>query len=221
MYSVEGFLLEKKVFRGKFTDLAPYEEIQENKEIREIAKIGNQASIAGASVTVLSGIIGLNPLGVFNLLNLIEVFIYSLLFDLQFDSQVLGFIEGLRDLTKFPSFVPGLFKLKGNLDRKYLQFGIQTSYFFVNFANCILVFVVLVAGLAVSKCFRKFGSDRWRRFGDIIQKKLVFGYFLRYLIQFSFDISLFCMISIKFSDFLVTLNILDFSVSCIVIVLFI
>ena len=222
VYSEQNYLLENKTLTGKlFKYSENYEESLTVKETKEIVKYGKSVAIASGSIGVASGIIGMNPLGFFNLLNLIEIFIYSLLFDFEFSSEILEFVDDLKVKTKIPNFFPTLLKSSEDLPQKYKNFGIVTSYFTINFANSIIILVILILLFFSSKVLLRFKNIKLQNLGQSLQSKLIFSYFLRFLIQSSFDLSLFSMLSLRFSKTSEYLSSLDKSFSCIILVLFI
>ena len=101
IYSEQNYLLQNMTLIGKlFINIENIEEVTTVKETKEIARYGKNVALASGGIGVFSGIIGLNPLGFFNLLNLIEIFIYSLLFDIEFSNEILEFIDDLKIKTK-------------------------------------------------------------------------------------------------------------------------
>jgi hypothetical protein len=124
----------------------------------------------------------------------------TLLFDVEFNSELMKFIQSLQSTTKLPNFLPEVINQKATLPKKYIKYGIQSSYFFVNSLNHFIILSILITLSVISAVFLKTKNLNLIRIGNFLKSKLKFGYFLRFFLQFIFDISLFCMISIRYTE---------------------
>ena len=96
---MKGAKLLNRAFSFKLFDQLHTQNIN---EIKRLINSGDTLSSASLGSAFITGAILLNPTIIFNLINLVEMFSYILLFDIEFHKSFIEFMIGLKTKTKFP-----------------------------------------------------------------------------------------------------------------------
>ena len=154
----------------------------------------------------------MNPSMIFNLLNLVEMFSYSLLFDIKFHHKFIEFLMKLKATTKFPSLKIPITKQESNLPSKYLIYGIESNLIIVNSGFMIIILFIIIILTLLAYLGSLVGNNFTKRICLKVLNALFFSWYFRFCIQSCFDITIFSLISIKYSQF--EGNISIFNLTC-------
>ena len=163
----------------------------------------------------------MNPTLIFDLLNLVEMFSYSILFNLKFHEKFIEFIVSLKKSSKLPSIELCLAKEDTEIPSKYSDYGIESSLFIVNsgyFLFLITTFLILT-GLTLIGARLKypFISNLSRR----LKKVIFFSWFHRICLQGCFDLLIFAILSLNYTKANSFIGIFDFICCVFILVSFI
>ena len=143
----------------------------------------------------------MNPTVIFNFLNLVELFSYSLLFDIEFHIIFIEFMISLKKSTKLPSIKINIKRKERQLPKKYALYGIESSLILSNLGmpiGFILALTFITAVLHIGTLIKTRSVNQVFMF---LRRKLFFGWFFRICLQGCFDFFIFCTLGLCYSNY--------------------
>ena len=166
-------------------------------------------STAASTSTLISGVVLLNPTIIFNLMNLVEMFSYILLFDIEFHQSFIEFMIGLKKTTKLPSLSLPKVNKSQRLPEKYALFEVDSSLILINSGYIIFC---LSFTLIISLILHRGSLSKSFRISSLclkVKKLIYFKWLYRICIQGTFDFAIFSLLTLIYSDNKSLLNIFD------------
>ena len=187
---------------------------QEMKRAKQMAY--NGASIGLITVTGLS-LFSWDPTTLFNFISTAELFYSSYLLDMRTYPVLEEFLIGLRLQSDIPNILKYFIPSSSGIDLpiKYVKYGFNSSLSLLNvgyhftFLTCLLA---LSTVLALIRC-------KYKKFLQFIVDKLKFGAFLRFWVQSNLEIFCSFGIGIRYIRFTNSVQICDFVLGIIFIVI--
>ena len=159
----------------------------------------------------------------FNFLNAAEIYSYVVLYQLDLDPILINFLSELRVNSKIPSiynyFIDPLqgVQIGGNLN----GFGYTTNLLLLNSGVNMTILVAALAAVVPLYYLHKFKNKWIKEKSGKLLSYLQYGFFLRLWIQSCLELLLSSFVGIYYTNFANTTQIVDFSVCCCVLVIFI
>ena len=199
--SINGALLNQTILIFTlFNDVIKIEVEVKNEE--------NAASSALITI-IASGVLFMNPSLIYNLLNLVEMYCYALLFDVDYDGNFIRFMMSLKQSTKLPSIKLPFKREENRLPDKYVNYGIDSSLLLSNsgFLISIIISFIVITALVNLGLFLK--SQKLKNIFGKLKTKINFGLIFRICLQTCFDLTFFSLLSLKYSSFNYEISLVD------------
>ena len=206
MKSIKGSILNQTIFKYKLYPISYDESVQ---TIKDLQKSGKVLTIASSITVLTSGAFLMNPTLIFDFLNLVEMFSYSILFDLNFHKNFIKFIVSLKNSLKLPSIEISIKTKDSEIPKKFYNYGIDSSFLILNSAYLL----ILIASLLILTGFTLLGarsnSEFISHFCIRLKKIIFFGWFHRICLQGCFDLSVFSLLSLNYTNLDSVISIFD------------
>lgn len=221
LISKENSLILDSVLKGNLFELN--QDII-NNQVEDIKEISQKAIIAVTSVAFGVSTMNFNPVAIFNLLNTLEIFYYALLFNIQIEAELQVFLDGLKIMSGIPNPVSFMITSSNfhDIPEKLSQSGYTTNTFLLNSGISLTVLVCYLFLYLLCFIFYKIISWTWAK--TQMKKILVsikFRFFIRFWIQTNLEFLINCPLSIFYNKLNSILSIIDFTISCAAIVIYI
>jgi Concanavalin A-like lectin/glucanases superfamily len=199
--------------------IEPFETISVSSQEQLQAKINSAKTLAETGAlaglyTMLGGsIINLNLVSLFNFINTAEIFYSTVLFNLDLDPTLSGFLEGMKIESKLPNIFSYIIdKSNGvSIPEKYIRYGYSTNLLSLNAGVHLTILLILMTTglilflLSISTLLNK----KLKPFLEMFK----YSVFLRFWVQTYLDLLIASAVGIRYSKFENLIQILD-SVLC-------
>jgi hypothetical protein len=213
--SDQGASLNKSDFQVALFDHVSQETLE---NIENLQNTGKTLTTAAATSALCSGAILMNPTMIFNLLNLVEMFSYALLFDVKFHQKFVEFVVSLKTSSKIPTVRLPIKTNEHRLPEKFVLYGIDSSFFIVN-GGFLTAFLILTLIFTISVQFFSYcvKNARFKSICLKVKQFVYFRWFFRICLQSCFDFGVFTLLSLRYTGFDDSISFFD-TFFCVVII---
>ena len=218
LISIRGSSLSQSSFSSRLFDTQISATNISTEKLKETAK---SLAIASAVASLASGAILMNPTSIFNLLNLVELYSYSILYDLNYHQNFYDFIKSLKSSSKLPPLSLPIKIKDQKIPKKFSDFGIDSSLLIINAGYLITLITSLLIFTFISFLGELTKIPIIKSISNKIKKIIFYTWFHRTCIQGCFDLSIFTLLSFRYSSFNSTFTYIDFIFCSVITVIFI
>ena len=192
-------------------------------QVNQAINYAQIALIAGMSAVVGSTCISANPISFFNLLNNIDIYIYTSLFQENIDEVLIGFLQTLSPNSWLPNIFSYLVdQNEGNqLNQRFNNLGNSTNLLLVNSGPTLGILILLLIVLIIAILSYNTINPWLKRQIMKVISSYQFKVFLRFFIQSFLELSCNSLIGIYFSTLSNSTQVIDFSICIAVAVIYI
>ena len=189
-------------------------------QIAAVESAAKLAAIVSLSLTASSSVFNFNIVSFFNFLNIVELYSYSVLYQVEFSSSFLNFISGTRPNAMMPNaFTCFIYSNDGvQLPDQEQWFGNSVNLFLINSGSSITLFLLFSVFFASALLLKtiKFPllKTQLDRFIELFKYKFLLRFWLQTNLEFSLNLGL----SLIYSKFANITQFIDFVLCCMILV---
>ena len=217
LISVENSVLDNESLSIQLFPISYNNLSNEENKFKNYAKIG---IIIGLSTAFGTSVITFSPLSLFTFLNNAEIYTYMLLYQVQIDTVLIGFLSELQTTSSLPNINSYIFSANSGVQMtgKIKDFGNETNLLLLNSGVSISVLIFLIIASAILYIIKGVNQKWLKEKIAKMRKYLKYGVFSRFWIQTCLDISTNSSFALIYTEFANTTQIIDFCISCFMIV---
>ena len=187
-------------------------------QLRNYSKVG---MIVGLSTALCTSVINLDPVSFFNFLNSAEIFTYVLVYQVDINPVLSAFLGETQVNSMIPNPFNYLIDSRDGvqLTGKINTFGNNTNLILLNSGVNLGILALLILSSFVIYCLRKFRKNWHQKTMKRVRVYFKYGVFSRLWLQTCLEVSFNSAIGIIFTNLSNTVQLLDFSFCCIMIVI--
>ena len=217
LISVDNACLSTKNVSAKlFAVFSQYSQAELN-QVQTYSTIG---MAIGVSLSLGGSFLGMDLSTFFNFVNAAEIFTYAVVYDLDLDTQIVVFLNGLRIVPQIPSIFDAFLKAEDGIEMNayYSDFGFSTSLFMLNQGILISVIMFLILTIPL---FYIIGYVKNENLQIYVRKLKRFrhSFFFRLWIQSCIEVTMSAVIGILYNNQANLTQIIDYIICYISIVI--
>jgi hypothetical protein len=190
-------------------------------EIKDM-KLYTQQAMKYALYAILgTSAINVNPSSLFYFLNAAEIYSYIPVYDLSIDPVLLAFLASLQPTSNMPNLFSYLLSASDGTQMigKFNDFGYTSNLFMINSGVAISIILITISAYLLLLPFKVIKNQMLRKYYDRLVQQFTYAVFLRIWIQTCLEFSVTSLVSLLYSDHANYVQILDFSLSLVVLVI--